>query len=638
MPLCFRILLLILFISNPPVVKADYQDYLVRSAREQELHKARYWRILLHYKETLFGGSESLVDDPRFFLARDGKYNPESELTATIRGFFRKNGAEEDHPVCRFTARYAWLKEKLAIDPSKLPVPECGPFGKVMDQLKPESAVLVFPTYFMNSPASMFGHTLITIETAYKSRLLSHAVNYSAMADETNGLFFAVKGLTGFYKGYYSILPYYQKIQEYSDISQRDMWEYRLNLTGPEVERMIRHIWELRDIFTDYYFFDENCSYNLLYLLEAARPSARLIRKFPLWALPIDTIKAVKAEGMIDGVDYRPSKAAKIRHKISGLSPENQQIVLDIIKGKTDPDSILCENISEKLCKEISGAGKADRIRIADLAAEYLQYQYAKKKIPKARYQNLFLHVLKARSRLGKPAEPLYHLAPRPRPDKIHETNRLCVGIGVQKDRLFQEIGLRPVFADLLDTDYDHAQGIQLEFGDIRFRYYFSDETFRLESLDIIDIISVSPVDKFFRPYSWRFSTGLSRKPMPGDRDSLVYKIGTGGGLALYHDIVGLCYLFAEPELNVGGALDKNYAMGIGISAGVLKQITPCWKSLLSAKKTYFELGDKHRLTELSFSQHLRLTRNNSLSVDLLYRKAFDSSYGEIRFSWNIYF
>jgi hypothetical protein len=74
---------------------------------------------------------------------------------------------------------------------------------------------------------------------------------------------YAIKGLFGFYRGYYSILPYYAKIQEYRDVSDRDIWEYPLNLEYEEVIKLLMHIYELNAIYSDYYFFDENCSYFL---------------------------------------------------------------------------------------------------------------------------------------------------------------------------------------------------------------------------------------------------------------------------------------------------------------------------------------------------------------------------------------
>ncbi|MGD0211104.1 MAG: DUF4105 domain-containing protein, partial [Desulfomonilia bacterium] len=151
----------------------------------------------MHYKHGLFG-YKSLVDDPKFFLASDGKTNPEAELDATIRAFFIGEDNEKKSAVCRFAARYEWIKGKLNFDPGRLPISECHPFMNFMNNIKPESVTLVFPAEHLNSPASMFGHTFLTIETANKSKLLAYAVNYSAFTNETFGPLFAVKGLFGF--------------------------------------------------------------------------------------------------------------------------------------------------------------------------------------------------------------------------------------------------------------------------------------------------------------------------------------------------------------------------------------------------------------------------------------------------------
>ncbi|OQY59362.1 MAG: hypothetical protein B6245_07115 [Desulfobacteraceae bacterium 4572_88] len=606
----------------------SYSEQLIQTAREKKLCQEKYWRILLHYKKTL-SGYESLIDDPRFFLAEDGKTNPQSEIEATITALFARATEEaEEHPICRFIARYVWLREKLNIDESELWVSTCEKFDQVVREIRPKSATLVFPTYYMNSPASMFGHTLLNIETDTKSKLLSHAVNYAAITEETNGIFFAVKGLFGFYKGYYSILPYYQKIQEYSDISQRDIWEYPLNLTESEMGRMTRHLWELHKVYTDYYFFDENCSYNLLFLLESARPSVNLTNHFRFWVLPIDTIKAIKDEGLItDPPAYRPSKATKVKYKASLLSAEQRKIVLDIMDGKTEPQDM-----------PTFVRDKTEQIKITDIAAEYLQYRYAMEEISKSEYQNILLKILKVRSRLGKPAEKLYHISPPPQPDNIHETGKFSIGLGVREGDMFQEIGYRPVFSDLLDGDYGYAEGIQIEFGSGKLRYYYSDKELVLDTLNFIDILSLSPRDILFRPYSWKVNTGFVRKTMSDGDASLVYRLNTGGGFTFHHDRIGLYYLFAEPELNMGGALKDGHAIGLGLSGGLLKNITSSWKCHLSAKTGFFEFGDRHRATRISLSQRMKLNIQSNLRLEISWEKSFDKSHSEALVSWNIFF
>jgi hypothetical protein len=95
--------------------------------------------------------------------------------------------AGDDHPQCRFIARYSWLKEQLNIDESKLPAVTCSMYEEALANIKTKSAVLVFPAAHGNGPASMFGHTLIRIDSTFQSDLLSYAVNYAALANDTNG-------------------------------------------------------------------------------------------------------------------------------------------------------------------------------------------------------------------------------------------------------------------------------------------------------------------------------------------------------------------------------------------------------------------------------------------------------------------
>ncbi len=53
----------------------------------------REWQTLLHYRPNGEGGMVSDADDPRFFLAPNGKTDPQAELAATLRAFFQPDWA-----------------------------------------------------------------------------------------------------------------------------------------------------------------------------------------------------------------------------------------------------------------------------------------------------------------------------------------------------------------------------------------------------------------------------------------------------------------------------------------------------------------------------------------------------------------
>ncbi|MBC7366736.1 MAG: DUF4105 domain-containing protein, partial [Undibacterium sp.] len=199
----------------------------------------------------------------------------------------------------------------------------------------PHSAVMIFPAAYLNSPSSMFGHTLLRIDQAdvqsNKTALLSYAINFGAYIEGSdNSILYAWKGLMGGYPGLFALVPYQEKLSEYRSLENRDLWEYRLNLTQVETERMVEHVWELKQIQFDYFFFDENCSYRLLELLQVARPGLRLTEQFPLTAIPTDTVKAVKEAGLVEKIDYRPSRERELLERAKPLDSDEQQWVLKV--------------------------------------------------------------------------------------------------------------------------------------------------------------------------------------------------------------------------------------------------------------------------------------------------------------------
>ncbi|MCW9055034.1 MAG: DUF4105 domain-containing protein, partial [Gammaproteobacteria bacterium] len=299
-------------------------------ASAKKLAQHPEWINLLHYEKTNWFNNDyvSQVDDERFFNAPDGKNNPASELSATISAFFRMDLNGDDHPQCKFVARLAWLKDKLPKLQTTLPEITCKEYLEWRANVPDERTTMVFPAYHLNSPSSMFGHTLLRLDPPADkqgSEWLSIAVNFGAnVTDGDNSLFYAFKGLSGGYPGYFIVTPYFKKIKEYNYKEKRDIWEYPLNLTREETQRMVTHLWELKDIEFDYYFFDENCSYRLLELLEVARPGINLTKEFIATAIPVDTVRSIEDAGLITDAIYRPSQVTTLEYLLAKI-PENNR-------------------------------------------------------------------------------------------------------------------------------------------------------------------------------------------------------------------------------------------------------------------------------------------------------------------------
>jgi hypothetical protein len=612
-----------------PAISQDsgYADHLVHEAARLKLHKEKGWLALLHYGKSFTGEYKSKIDDKKFFTSPVGRFDPEAELESTLRSFFLKDAKDGQSSVCRLPARYAWLAERLHIDQTQLPAASCSERDTSLAAIEAKTAVLVFPVGHINSPASMFGHTLIRIDGSSKSNLISYAVNYSAANTDSNGLAYAWKGLTGMYKGYYSLMPYYDKVREYNDLEHRDMWEYKLNLTELEVKRMLDHIWELQKIESSYYFLDENCSYNLMFLIEVARPELQLTDKVGFFVLPSDTVRIFMENGIIDEVKYRASQGTKIRKIISLLDPAGQKIAHDISFQSDDPARLKSLPVTT-----------IEKIKILDLATGFVQFRFSRKEIEKDAYSRSYFKILSERSLLGPAPEDLYLVEEPARPDAGHGTTKISVATGVHMGELFGELNVRPEFHALLDPDQGFLPGAQIKFLDSAVRFSDGSERFYLKSLHIIDIISIAPRDRFFKPVSWKVNTGFDREMLRDGREHLIYRLNTGGGFSYASPFGGILYLLGELDINAGPEFSAFVAAAPGLSLGATEQLSSSTKLLLNLSGYWYGLGDGRSSLKGALALNQRLTQNNSLTVETSHEYMNRKPASEAALRWNYYY
>jgi len=581
---------------------------LQQQAERLQLQDQRYWQVLLHYRKA-GAGWESQIDDPDFFFAKSGKTNPKAELDATIAALFGRGADEAANPRCRFVARKAWLQKQLGLVEAGATADECPEFATALRRVDPQSATLVFPGSYANSPASMFGHTLLNLHGPYQSKQLAFAANYSAYTDETNGFAYALKGITGGYRGYFSLLPYYDKIKEYSGLERRDIWEYPLRLTPDETRKMFLHLWELRDIYSDYYFFAENCSYNLLFLLEAARPDLHLTDRRPLWTLPVDTVRLLDRCHLIAGADYRPSVATVLNRQAAALDGRETELARNLAAGKlngADLDGI--------------DLGIEAKRRVLETAATAVELKFLKQELALGDYRPRYLDILQARSRLGSEGAPSAEPDPV-RPDRGHGGARLSLGTGYREFDWVEEVSFRPANHGLLDPEEGYLDGSQIELGSVALTYQADENRLRLQRLTLVDIVSLSPVNAFDAPISWLVKVGVRRQELPVGWRPVVH-LGTGGGYA-WQVGPGLGYLMLETEGLFQHRLKHNLAVGGGASAGYLTSLGSRWRLHARVRQVHYLVGETDRSESADLGLSLRLDRQNSLMLETGRRSDF---------------
>lgn len=567
--------------------------------RLQQLANDRFWISLGHYETAKLGGWRSYVSDKKFFLAPDGNEHPDRELAATVQALYAPASLGEQHAQCVYPARTRWLKTQLNL--TDLPMPACAEYKKWFKDVSPHSAVMIFPAAYLNSPSSMFGHTLLRIDQADvqsdKTSLLSYAINFGAYIEGSdNSILYAWKGLMGGYPGLFALVPYQEKLSEYRSLENRDLWEYRLNLTQEETARMVEHVWELKQIQFDYFFFDENCSYRLLELLQVARPSLRLTEQFPLTAIPTDTVKAVKEAGLVESIEYRPSRERELLSRAEPLTDEEQQWVLKVSAEQ--------QVLQEPAFKALPRARQA---LIIDAAYRLERYRANGQERDPQRAQRSF-ELLRA---INKNPAPELEI-PRPGlPEDGHESRTWQAGLGTRGDRAFAEYGLRMAYHDLNDNAESFPLGAQIEILQMKLRQYEGNH-WQFQQLDLATIRSLTPRNELLQPLSWQVTGGLERVPGKHDDETLVSHVNGGGGgtWQLGEDVLGFALGTVRVEHNNDFA--EFVSPAGGFNTGVLWK-NPLGNLSLETKGDYFINGEVRR--SLSLNQQWELSRNLGLRL-----------------------
>ncbi len=522
----------------------------------REIAKQPQWRALLHFPR---GGERSYIDDRRFFLAERGDRDPLAELLATVEAF-----AERPALRCRYPARALWLLQQGLIVDVKM---SCKAYRRWRDQLDTQSVVLVLASSYLNSPSSMYGHTFLRLDPAGArgdSDFLSYALNFGAnIPAGENDLLYAYRGLFGGYPGLFSVQPYYQKIQEYTRLENRDMWEYRLNLNAAEIDRLLRHVWELRDINFDYFFIDENCSYRLLELLEVARPGVELPRYFRYAAIPADTVRAAVDASMLSSVTYRPAKRLELEALVVSLPEAQRPLVRRLSSGEL-----------QDLSAEQLAADQQARVYLAayrDL--RYRQHRQARDAEIAARS----LRLLRG-ARQGSDNQ-LPQVAAPGRPDRGHRSSLFAVSAGYRESGErralanaaveYADFRWRMSYHDALDSLAGYPQGASLLMGDLTLRWQ-DRESLRLQAFELLNIRSLSPRSRLFSPISWQVQLGLERLD-DAPSQPLVARLNVAAGPS-WSLLGGVAYTLPELRLEHNRDFDQDWRLAPGLRSGMLWQ------------------------------------------------------------------
>jgi hypothetical protein len=627
---CFLFVCVQASAQSPVSINSNSSSGIVNIKPElQILSKNPYWHHLLHYRaQGLLRTHYSQGDDPTFFLSNEGMTNPLAELNENIAAFAEINKADNISEQCRFPARYHWLKQQFPLN--TFVDQSCSDLDKFTGEIAGDSLTVIFPASYLNSPSSMYGHTLVRIDRKNKnsSKLLSFSVNFAANADPTdNELVFSYKGIAGGYPGVVSVVPYYQKVNEYSSLESRDIWEYELNLTKTQVDQFVRHIWETKSTFFDYYFMGENCSYRLLALLDASTPELNLAESFPFRAVPVDTVRILHDKNLVKKITYRPSASTELNYMRVQSSSHVQALAKEIVVSDSNDFSGVLSGLSEK-----------EKAQTLELAFSYSRYLSVQEKNTNKVIREKSLKILSARSKLE--VKDVFNTIPTPtiRADEGHNTQRASIAYGEADGVEFTELGYRLTYHDLLDPIGGYLPGAKIQMGALKLRKY-EDESLEVNQFKMIDITSLSTRNNFVKPTAWRISTGFERFPF--NKGPQYWTVNGGGGVA-YDALGGVAYGLLEAGLDIGSELDEGYRASLGGQVGYLYQ-QGWWQLHAHAQWNDGLLGMQGERTNYQIGVGFNPVQNLQLRLNLQqweqeFKGAFSKKYDSVSMALGVYF
>jgi hypothetical protein len=598
----------------------SYAGELVARARQMRLDADVQWRRLGHWHRGAGDAIEAEPDGPQFWLSPHGKRNPAAELEATIRGIWdpQPSDTHVQHPFCRFPARMMWLDSELHFDARRMPQRQCARYAQFLSRLRPGSAALVFSAYFLNNPASAFGHTFLRIHKAGARRgseLLDTGVDFAAQADDSNPIFYAIQGLAGLFRGTFHSMPYYYKVREYNDYESRDLWEYELNLPPRALAMLVAHLWEEGSTWFDYFYLSENCSYHVLAAIEASDPSLHLLDHLKSPVVPVDTVFALfQNHGLVRGVHYRPSLRSTVRHETARLTAQQLDALEALI---ADADAPFPASMSA-----------VERARVLDVASDLVDVSESKAVLAGGdpRVARLKQRLLERRAEIPEVSEP----SPVPIPlDKMphmgHATARFGFGPGYSPDLGggFFELRHRLALHDLADPPDGYPDTAEIDFLPFRVRFFPEHRTVELEDLTLLRVLSLSPWARFGHPFSWSVDTGVARVRDDGCPDCLAGHARVAGGLTVGFGPEDALALFALGEVSIEyssgmhGLRDSDWRPGIGPLGGLRWRIARSLVWTADARWSWMPLASPSTTWLAESSARWQLGPNVAVGLDL---------------------
>ena len=527
-------------------------------AKTQNLAQHTTWRRLLYFfddQKNVIGKKKttSMVDDAGFFLSKNGRSDSGAELDALLVALVNETATTVNNSnsvLCRFPARVQWLTDTLNIDDTALQA-DCPELDEWMQTIAPEQLSLMFAQEYLDNPLSAFAHTLLRIDSkqsvADPSQIQhAHALNYTVDGNPKDSFpVYSVKSMIGAYDSLIEIDPYPEKLVNYLQGDERDTWTYQLDLTPSDVQQIMLHVWETKDLKLPYYFTTDNCASEVLRLIDVVRPQQHLLSRLPYAVIPSDVVQLLNSEGLLASSTYTPADNTLRQSQLNKVQQQREQLGY--------------HNDTTQTIDEIKSAQ---------------------------------LNTVSSMSDDKQTLLPPRIVVSDNNPIDRHPLTLGSVGIGQRGDNNYIDLGLRAGFHDTLDRSSGYPQFFNLEGLAATLRLYDTDndkenqpKSVVLQNATLIRGRSFNPVNSAKQGKTWGASIEATRVNDGSQKDGTDHLVGSMGYETGWSWAFGtpttntgemppqLCYTLLSGTTQAGRGINKGFRVGAGVNAGCRYQI-----------------------------------------------------------------
>ncbi len=431
-----------------------------------ELAADPQWLRLLHHDAS---ENEGTFLSQEFYLSPQGRDRPGAELRATLQAM-EIPVTDDTHPRCRFPARYHWLGKQLG-HPAWQTIPAaCRRLRKWLAEKPLRSISLLMVSGYMGNPASLFGHSLLKLNTDTEEHdLFSTTINYGALVPPKEPvIIYILRGLLGGYQAGYSDRYFYTQDVVYTHTEARDIWEYQLDLS-PEHTRFLQlHLWEIIGNKKQYFFLTRNCAYELGRVIDIVldRPLTRPAR---VWYTPselFDRLHDIDEEArvqqkktIIRQLRYHPSAERLLIRDYENLDPALKSRARRFLK---QPESSQIDAV-------LAGLPTAKQQVLLDFLFSYQHFILTREQ-PQPSPETLSLKHTLLLKRLTLPPSVAADVQPLYRPSPSEGQKPSIIGLGIMAKKSRGSVPLLKLTAFSQEpTGQNALDGGELTVFDLRF-------------------------------------------------------------------------------------------------------------------------------------------------------------------------